>query len=82
MLPIPKPAHATLPVQDNQHDHKSALTAVRPSSFSEPHDAKMNSTEPYRRADPAFVLALLLGEIKAAKLPKRDFAIYSKQKII
>jgi len=55
-------------IQDGQHDRKSALTSARLSSFSEPHSARMNFAEPYRRADLAFVFTLLLEEAKTAKL--------------
>lgn len=80
-LPFPKPADATLDssqhlayksskIQESQHACKSASTSVRLSSFSEPHDARMKAAEPYRRDDPAFVLSVLLREVKAAKLPE------------
>lgn len=57
-------------IQDSQRDRKSASTSARLSSFSEPRNARMNSAEPYCRADPAFVFPLLLSQGKTAKLPE------------
>jgi len=53
-------------IQESQHDHKSA--SARLSSHSKPYDIRINSAEPDYRADPSFVLSLLLQELKAAKL--------------
>lgn len=53
-------------------------TSAKLNSFSEPHDGRMNSAEHYHRADLAFALALLLGEVKRAKLPKIPPSIQSK----
>lgn len=64
-------------IQESQHNHKSA--SARLSSHSEPYDIRMNSAEPDYRADPYFVLSLLLQELQEGKLSEISQPIQSKR---